>query len=245
MRVDVIRSRLVLALTVTACVAGGCSQDRTPSENEPREVIRTMTREARDRLSPQQILQRARDGNRRFLRGEELDRDVRHDMRITAEGQHPAAVVLGCIDSRAPAELVFDLGIGDVFNARVAGNVVNADIAGSIEYACKVAGAKVVMVMGHTQCGAVKSACDGVDLGNITGLLAHIRPAIEAVQDVEGERSPRNPEFVAAVARQNVLLAKQKLIQISPILAEMAKNGEIIIVGSMYDVRTGEVTFYD
>lgn len=225
-------------------LAVGCSEQQSGSGKESEPPSLTMTKEAQEQLTPQEILQYAKEGNQRFLSGKSYERDLLGDQKLTAKGQYPAAIILSCIDSRAPAEIIFDLGIGDVFNARVAGNFVNTDIVASIEFACKVAGAKLVLVMGHSHCGAVKSACDGVELGNITAMLANIKPAVEAVQDIEGERTSKNPQFVAAVARQNVLLAKKNMTGVSPLLKEMAANGEILIVGCMYDIESGKVEFY-
>jgi len=203
-----------------------------------------MTGQLRDSLTPEQVLEILKEGNRDFARGEWRDWDFLHETQQTADGQHPMAVILGCIDSRAPAEIVFNLGIGDVFNARVAGNFVNPDIAGSMEYACKVAGSRLVLVLGHSHCGAVKSACDGVELGNVTAMLANITPAVEAVQDVPGPRNSTNAAFVAAVAKQNVLDTVERIRVLSPILAELERDGAVVIAGAMYDVETGIVEFY-
>jgi carbonic anhydrase len=205
----------------------------------------TMTKEQRDKLSPQEVIKRIKEGNQRFLKGSPIKRDDLQDQAKTAGGQYPEGVVLSCIDSRVPASIVFDTGIGDVFNARVAGNFVNTDIAGSLEFSCKVAGAKVIIVMGHTRCGAISGACDGVELGNITSMLANIKPAVDAVQDVEGKRSSENSEFVEAVAKANVLMTMKKIKEISPVLKEMADKNEIAIIGCMYDLETGKATFYD
>jgi carbonic anhydrase len=160
--------------------------------------------------------------------------------RSTATGQYPAAVVLGCIDSRAPAEIIFDAGIGDTFNARIAGNVVNDDLLGSMEFGCAVAGAKVVLVFGHTACGAVKGAIDDVEMGNLTGLLARIKPAISATK-FDGKKSSKNAAYVDAVARTNVVLALDNIRRRSPILEDLEKKGSIQIAGAMYDVATGNV----
>jgi carbonic anhydrase len=182
-------------------------------------------------------------GNRRFRRGEETPHDYLAQQRASAKGQYPAAVILSCIDSRAPAETIMDLGIGDCFNARVAGNIANDDILGSMEFACKVAGAKVVLVMGHTSCGAIKGAIDNVQLGNLTGLLAKIRPAVEATE-YTGERSAKNYSFVDAVARKNVELTMTEIHARSAVLAELETTGAIKIAGAMYNVGTGLVEFF-
>jgi len=165
------------------------------------------------------------------------------EQRSSATGQYPAAVVLGCIDSRAPAEVVFDTGIGDVFNARIAGNVVDEDLLGSMEFACAVAGAKLVLVVGHTACGAVKGTIDDVILGNLTGLLARIKPAIPATQ-FEGEKSSKNAAYVDAVARTNVRLTVENIRQRSPILGDLEKKGSILITGAMYDLATAVAQFF-
>jgi carbonic anhydrase len=234
---------LILPVSVISSLVA-CAEKKSGSDQEYRPQDLTMTRELQESFTPQEILQFAKEGNQRFVSGRPYRRDLLQDQKLTVKGQYPAAIILSCIDSRAPAEIIFDLGIGDIFNARVAGNFINTDIAGSIEYACKVAGSKLVLVMGHTHCGAVKSACDGVELGNITGMLANIKPAIQAVQDIEGERNSKNPKYVAAVAKQNVLLTKEKITEISPILKEMAEDEDLLIVGCMYDIETGRVEFY-
>ena len=169
-------------------------------------------------------------------------RDFLAQKKSSAAGQYPAVVVLGCIDSRAPAEIIFDAGIGDAFNARVAGNVVNDDMLGSMEFACAVAGAKVVFVLGHTACGAIKGAIDDVDLGNLTGLLARIKPAITATK-FDGEKSSKNPAYVDAVARANVELGLAQIRRRSPILEGLEEKGSLKITGGMYDVGTGMVEF--
>ena len=201
-----------------------------------------LTRAQRDKLTPEQILQLMKEGNERFRRGERKDRNYLREQQASARGQYPAAVFLSCIDSRAPAEVIMDLGIGDIFNCRVAGNVANPDILGSMEFACKLAGAKVVLVMGHTACGAVKGAIDGAELGNLTGLLAKIRPAVEATS-YGGERSAKNHSFVDAVARKNVELTVGKIRKDSPLLAELEVSGAIEITGAMYDLETAAVEF--
>jgi carbonic anhydrase len=202
-----------------------------------------LTQEQRDKLTPDQVIELMRNGNARFLRGERTTHDYLAQQRASAKGQHPAAVILSCVDSRAPAETVMDLGIGDVFNARVAGNVSNDDVLGSMEFACKVSGAKVVLVMGHTACGAVKGAIDDVVLGNLTGLLAKIKPAVVATA-YQGERSAKNYAFVDLVARTNVELTMAEIRRRSPVLADLEAKGAIRIAGAMYDLETGVVTFF-
>jgi carbonic anhydrase len=193
--------------------------------------------------TPAQVLDWLQRGNERFASGKQQPRDMLHDQQVTAAGQYPLAVILSCIDSRAPAEFIFDAGLGDLFNARIAGNIADADLVGSMEFACKVAGAKLVLVMGHTSCGAVKGACDQVQMGNLTGLLDKIRPAIEAVHDVPGERNSKNNQFVEAVAETNVRLTVQRIRELSPILAQMENEGQIKLAGVVYELETGRVRF--
>jgi carbonic anhydrase len=199
-----------------------------------------LTKQQRDNLSVVQVIDELRKGNERFRTGKLATRDYRDQQRTSATGQFPAAVVLGCIDSRAPAEIIFDVGIGDTFNIRVAGNVVNDDLLGSMEFACAVAGAKVALVIGHTACGAIKGAIDDVEMGNLTGLLARIKPAISATK-FAGDRSGKTPAFVDAVARTNVVLGIENIRRRSPILEQLEKKGDIAIVGAMYDLVTGMV----
>jgi carbonic anhydrase len=203
-----------------------------------------LTKEQRERMSPDQVVQAMKNGNNRFRRGERKDRNYLREQKASASGQYPAAALLTCIDSRAPAEVIMDLGIGDIFNCRVAGNVENADILGSLEFACKLAGAKVVLVMGHTACGAIKGAIDNAELGNLTGLLAKIRPAVEATT-YEGERSTKNIAFVDAVARKNVEMTVASIRKHSPVLGELESKGSIKIAGAMYNLQTGAVEFFN
>jgi len=202
-------------------------------------------RELHPDMSPAEILETFKIGNQRFLEGKPQYRDHLGDIRRTALGQTPHAIVLGCIDSRKPAEYIFDKGLGDMFNARVAGNFVNTDILGSIEFACKVSGSKLILIMGHNDCGAVKAAIDGVKLGNITPMLENLKPAVASATKTLGKATSEDLSFVAEVAKQNVLLNADKIIQNSPIIAEMVENKEVKIVGCMYDLKTGVVEFYD
>jgi carbonic anhydrase len=208
----------------------------------PAYAANTMTKAQRDGLTPDQIIQLMKRGNERFRKGAEPTPDYVAQQRATANDQHPAAVILSCIDSRAPAEIIMDLGIGDVFNSRVAGNISNEDILGSMEFACKAAGAKVVLVMGHTSCGAVKGAIDGVELGNLTGLLAKIHPAVEATA-FKGDRSSKNLVFVDAVAAKNVELTIDSIRASSPVLCDLESANSIKIVGAIYNLETGKVDF--
>lgn len=197
-----------------------------------------LTQAQRDRMTPDEIIALMKRGNERFRRGERDPRNLLAQQRATAAGQYPAAVILSCIDSRAPAERILDLGIGDVFNARVAGNIANDDILGSLEFACKLAGAKVILVMGHTACGAIKGAIGNAELGNLTGLLAKIKPAVNATV-YDGARTAANYDFVDLVAKTNVALTTAHIRANSPVLAELESKGSIRIVGSMYVLKTG------
>lgn len=204
----------------------------------------TMTKAAQAATTPDQALQRLKEGNARFVAGSASHRNLRKQVKETSEGQFPFASVVSCIDSRTSTELIFDQGIGDVFNARVAGSVVNGDILGSLEYASKVAGSKLVAVIGHTHCGAVKGACDNVKLGNLTGLLDKIAPAVAATPSAKGEdRTSKNHHFVDHVAETNVHETIASIRKNSPILRQMERDGQIKIVGGMYDIETGKVTF--
>ncbi len=234
---------LVVAWLATPLLLLGFTGCSTTSANTPaRRDLATIKAEQAS-LTPAQVLAWLKQGNERFAAGQPESRDMLHDQRTTAAGQYPRAVVLSCIDSRAPAEFVFDTGIGDLFNARIAGNIADADLVGSIEFACKVSGAKLVVVMGHTSCGAIKGACDRVELGNLTGLLDKIQPAVAAVQNVPGERNSKNAAFVEAVAEANVRLTVERVRELSPILSEMERDGKIQIVGCIYDLGTGRVRF--
>jgi carbonic anhydrase len=201
-----------------------------------------LTKEQRDRMTPEEIIAEMKRGNERFRKGEGSRRDYLAEQKASAAGQFPAAVILSCIDSRAPAEIIMDLGIGNVFNTRVAGNIANGDILGSMEFACKVAGAKVVLVMGHTACGAIKGAIDNVELGNLTALLTKIRPAVKATE-YDGERSSKNLAFVDAVARKNVELTMAQILEKSPVLGELHSKHAIKVAGAMYDLETAKVEF--
>jgi carbonic anhydrase len=202
----------------------------------------SLTKQQRDSMTPSQVIDELKKGNERFRTGKMVPRDYLAEKRSSAAGQYPAAVVLGCVDSRVPAEIVFDAGIGDIFTGRVAGNVVNDDMVGSMEFGCAASGAKLVLVLGHTSCGAVKGAIDDVVLGNLTGLLSRIKPAIAETKFDSG-KSSKNASYVDAVARTNVVLALAEIRRRSPILAELEKKESIKIVGAMYDLITGMVDF--
>lgn len=204
----------------------------------------TQTPESQSATTPSQAIEMLKQGNVRFTSGSTTSRDYQSQVSQTAGGQYPIAAVVSCIDSRIPTEIVFDQGIGDIFNARIAGNFVNEDILGSLEFACKVAGAKAIVVMGHTSCGAIKGACDKAELGNLTQMLEKIMPAVDAIHTPEGaDRSSANAEFVDAVAAKNVELTLVKIKENSPVLKEMIEANEIEIIGAMYDVASGKVSF--
>ena len=208
----------------------------------PAPGVVALTKETRDKLTADQILQMWKDGNQRFREGRKIQRDFLAEQQATAVGQFPAGVLLSCIDSRAPAEILFNLGMGDVFNVRIAGNIDNPDILGSMEFSTRLAGAKVVLVMGHSACGAVAGAIAGAQLGNLTQLLAKLKPAIDATR-YSGDRSAANPEFVDAVARKNVELTIERIRKHSPVIAELEKTGAVKVVGAFYDLKTGAVEF--
>jgi carbonic anhydrase len=202
-----------------------------------------LSKDMRDKLTPDQIIEAMKQGNERFRAGKMSPHDYLAQKRATAAGQYPAAVILSCIDSRAPAEIILDARIGDTFNARIAGNIANDDLLGSLEFSCAVAGAKLVLVMGHTACGAIKGAIDGAQLGNLTGLLNKIKPAVDATH-FEGERTSKNGEFVDEVAKTNVRQTISAIRQRSDVLAGLEKDGKIKIVGSMYHLAGGRVEFF-
>ena len=203
--------------------------------------MKALTKSTQEQITPTSALQMLIDGNVRFVQNKIIQRDLKEQIADTSEGQFPFAAILSCIDSRVPAEIVFDQGIGDVFSARVAGNIVNEDVLGSIEYACKVSGSKIVVVMGHTKCGAVTAACNNVELGNITALLSKIKPAV--VSASKGKLM--NDETIELVSVQNVRLSMTNIREESPILAEMEQEGDILIVGAVYNVSSGEISFLE
>jgi len=205
---------------------------------------RTQTKETQSTITPKMAIELLQEGNRRFLNQRPLQRKHIEQVEQTAGGQFPFAIVLSCIDARVPAEIVFDQGIGDIFSVRVAGNFVNEDILGSMEYACKFAGTKLVIVMGHTSCGAVKGACDSVKAGNLSQLIDKIKPAVDETKTGPNEkRNSDNLDFVNRVAQRNVELTVENIYQQSPILNELYQEGTIDIVKAMYDVTDGKVAF--
>ncbi|MDF2187687.1 carbonic anhydrase family protein [Paraflavitalea sp. CAU 1676] len=204
--------------------------------------MRTHNKETQATTTPEMALDFLKEGNRRFVSNLKYNRDLLQQVNETKEGQWPFAVILSCIDSRTSAELVFDQGLGDVFSVRIAGNVVNDDIVGSMEFACKVAGSKLIVVLGHSKCGAIKGACSHVELGHLTGLLNKVKPAIEKVEEERGQQAT-GAEFVEAVAHANTLISLEEILERSPILREMYENGEIGLAAAYYQVETGEVKF--
>jgi carbonic anhydrase len=205
--------------------------------------MRTQTEKSQAELTPDKAITILKEGNRRFVQNLKVNRNLLQQVNETSSGQYPFAVILSCIDSRVPAEMIFDQGLGDIFSVRIAGNFVNEDILGSMEFACKIAGSKLIVVLGHTSCGAVKGACDQVKMGNLSGMLEKIKPAVDAVQ-VGGERNAQNAEFVQKVAEKNVELTLQQISEKSEVLREMLHENAIGVVGAMYDVNTGIVDFY-
>lgn len=224
-------------LTAALTVLAGCAS-APPAANYV-----TLDKAAQAKLTPDAVIVALKQGNQRFASGNSIHRDLVRQVKATGYGQYPMATIVSCIDSRAGPEIVFDQGIGDVFSARVAGNFVNDDMIGSIEFATRVVGSKLVVVLGHTSCGAIKGACDDVVLGNLTKTLANIKPAVAAVS-YAGDRSSRNTAFVEMVAEANVKRTVNELLLRSPIIAEMNKKGEIKVVGAMLDVSTGMVSWY-
>ena len=209
--------------------------------------MKAQTKEMQASMTPEKSLQELKEGNKRFQANHKADRNLKEQVADTSGGQYPFATILSCIDSRVSSELIFDQGIGDVFSARIAGNFVNDDILGSMEFACKLAGTKLIVVLGHTACGAVKGACDDAKLGKLTGMLEKIKPAVNSVYEPEDPslRNSSNIEFVNNVAEKNVHLTIDKIKADSEVLDEMQQNNEIKIVGGMYDIKSGAVTFYE
>lgn len=207
--------------------------------------MRTLTKEMQNKLTPMKAIELLKEGNERFVNNLKVNRNLLQQVNETSDGQHPFACILSCIDSRTSAELIFDQGLGDIFSCRIAGNILNEDILGSMEFSCKVAGSKIIVVLGHSKCGAIKGACDKVELGNLSTLLAKVKPAIDAEKTTKDNRTASNPEFVEKVAELNVRHVMKEIPQKSPIIAEMIRNGEIALIGGMYDVETGIVLFQD
>jgi len=230
--------------------ASGTNETAGQYDQQPAEISQVplmnevLSKEERDALTPDEVITILKEGNTRFINNDLTVRDNSEQVRKSASGQFPKAVVLSCLDSRVPVEDIFDRGIGDIFVGRVAGNFVNEDLLGSMEFACKVAGSKLILVMGHEHCGAIKAAIDDVKLGNITAMLSKIRPAVGATK-YEGDRTSSNPEFVHQVCENNVKNTIKEIREKSPILKEMEENGEIKIVGAVYDLDSGVATFIE
>ncbi len=206
--------------------------------------MKTVTKEMQAAITPSVALELLIEGNKRFINNLKVNRNLLQQANETSDGQHPFAVILSCIDSRTSAELIFDQGLGDVFSVRIAGNIINEDILGSMEFGCKVAGSKIIVVLGHTKCGAIKGACDHVEMGNLTALLTKIRPAVDDETVTKENRNSKNSVFVENVASINVKRTVKSIMERSPILKEMIESGQIGIVGGIHDITTGEVTFY-
>ncbi|OAI20703.1 carbonic anhydrase [Methylomonas lenta] len=207
--------------------------------------MKTLTKEMQAAITPEMALNLLQEGNKRFINNLKINRNLLQQANETSDGQHPFAVVLSCIDSRTSVELIFDQGLGDVFSIRIAGNIINEDILGSMEFACKVAGSKFIVVLGHSKCGAIKGACDHVEMGNLTDLLSKIQPAVYDEKTETENRNSSNSEFVEKVAVINVKRTVNAIMQRSPILREMIELGEIGIIGANHDIATGEVVFYE
>ena len=205
----------------------------------------TQTRETQAQITPAMAIDMLKEGNKRFVESGQVNRSLPNQVQDTSTGQFPFATVLSCIDSRVSSEIIFDQGIGDIFSIRIAGNFINSDILGSMEFACKLAGTKVIVVLGHTSCGAVKGSVDNASLGNLTSMLGKIRPAVNAVTQPseESERTSKNIDFVNNVARKNVQMSIRRILDESTVLAEMVENGDIAVIGGMYDIATGKVSF--
>lgn len=207
--------------------------------------METFDRSKQEQTTPQQALNRLKDGNERFVNNISTNRVYLQQMQLTKDTQHPFGIILSCIDSRGSSEIIFDLGLGDVFTIRVAGNVVNDDILGSMEFSCKVAGAKLLVVLGHTNCGAVKGACDHVEMGNLTGLLKKIYPQVEAASAYYEDKTSANDGLVFDVTKRNVFASKEEILSKSSIIRELVETGEVLMVGAMLDITSGKVTFYE
>ena len=206
--------------------------------------MKTLTKDMQAAITPLMALELLKKGNERFVNNLRVNRNLLQQANETSDVQHPFAVILSCIDSRTSAELIFDQGLGDVFSIRIAGNILNEDILGSMEFGCKVAGSKIIVVLGHTKCGAVKGACDHVEMGNLTALLTKIRPAVDDETTTTENRNSGNEEFVEKVATINVKRTVKSILERSPILKELIESGQIGIVGGKHDITTGQVTFY-
>ncbi len=238
-----LKSTNILSVLALSLLTVACTNAQNYSSTEP--VKEVLTKEKQDALTPEAVLEGLKAGNERFVNNNLTARDWQAQVAATAGGQFPEAVIISCLDSRVPVEQVFDKGVGDIFVGRIAGNNVNTDMLGSIEFGTAVAGSKVVVVMGHEACGAVKSAIDDVQVGNITALLSNIKPAIEMSGDFEGDQSNANNDYVTHVVENNVRFTIEEMRKNSPMIAELERNGDILIAGAFYDLDTGKVTFID
>ncbi len=207
--------------------------------------MRTLTREMQASITPAKAIELLKEGNLRFINNLKVNRNLLQQANETSDGQHPFAIILSCIDSRTSAELIFDQGLGDIFSVRIAGNIINEDILGSMEFACKVAGSKMIVVLGHTRCGAIRGACDHVEMGNLTALLSKVQPAVYDEKSVTENRNSKNGEFVEKVAAINVKRTVQAIMERSPILKEMIESGDVGIAGGIHDITSGKVEFFD
>jgi carbonic anhydrase len=207
--------------------------------------MRTHTKATQEQLTPALAIEILKEGNKRFINNIKAHRDLLQQANDTSSGQFPFAAILSCIDSRTSAELIFDQGLGDIFSIRIAGNILNDDILGSMEFACKIAGSKLIVVLGHTKCGAIEGACDNIELGHVTTLLNKIKPAIAIETETKSERNSHNKAFVGNVTKHNVTITVQQVKEQSPILREMEQSGIIKIIGGVYDLDSGKVTFYE
>lgn len=206
--------------------------------------MKTVTKEMQVSLTPSKALDLLKEGNKRFVNNLKANRNLLQQANETSEGQYPFAVILSCIDSRTSAELIFDQGLGDIFSIRVAGNIVNEDVLGSMEFACRIAGSKIIVVLGHSKCGAIKGACDHVEMGNLTALLDKIRPAVENETETKENRNSSNPTFVENVSAINVKRTVKAIKERSTILKEMIDSGEVGLIGGVHDITTGEVSYF-
>jgi len=207
--------------------------------------MKTHTKDTQKSLTPELALEILKKGNERFVNNIKAHRNLLEQVNETSSGQFPFAAILSCIDSRTSAELIFDQGLGDVFSIRIAGNILNDDILGSMEFACKLAGSKLILVLGHTKCGAIEGACNNIELGHVTTLLNKVKPAIKVETKTLSERNGKNKTFVDNVTINNITITVQQVKEQSPLLSEMEKSGEIKIIGGLYDLDTGIVEFYE
>ena len=232
-----------LFIALTLIVSLGAGMSKSQQEQQPKTV--TQTKETQAAMTPKQALDLLKAGNQRFVEGRLLNRDLREQAKVTSQGQFPYAVILSCQDSRTSSEILFDLNKGDAFSIRIAGNIINEDVLGGMEFGVKLSGAKLIAVIGHDDCGAIKGAVDNAQLGNLTALLSRIRPAIKAIPPGVQPANSKNKTYVEMVAKENVLLVMRQIRERSPVLKEMIDSGQIKVVGGMFDLETGKVTFYE